>query len=109
MASFYGRLPSSSQGISREYDNDSGSDFLSEDTTLLGLPSHGIKRRQSGQNVIPMVMEEIKGSVGKPLQELKNEMKQLRAEVTRLKEQHSQEKLPKILTVCCFGFILISV
>ena len=61
------------------------------------------------------IMEEIRGSVRKPLQELKNEMKELRTEVTRLKEQQSQEltcntkkgRLPKILTVCCFALIIL--
>ena len=62
--------------------------FFSEDATLLDLPSHVIGCQE---NVIPIVMEEIRGSVGKPLRELKNEMKQLQVEVTRLKEQHSQE------------------
>lgn len=125
MALFYGHSPftrqpaisqGESQGIPRERDNNhcnsdnaSSCDLFPEDVTP-GIPSHVMGHQH---NVIPIVMEEIRGTVGKPLQELQNEMKQLRADVTRLKEQQSQEsnrfprstkkgRLPKILTVCFF-------
>ena len=65
--------------------------YFENSTWLESLDYEQIMRDQ--QNIIPSVVEEIKISVGELLRILQNEITELRAEVTRMKESTQEHRL----------------